>query len=127
MKPTAEQLKDPNHPVDATDMVTGQKFDQGKPMMGLIPPRAEMAVAEVLTFGANKYGPDNWRHVEDLELRYTDAALRHINSHRQQQANDQESGMPHLAHAICCLMFMLELECWRRDFENGELKDEHPC
>lgn len=99
-----------DHSVDATKKVTGQKFDQGKPMMSLIPPRAEMAVAEVLTFGASKYSLGNWRHVDDLERRYTDAALRHINAYRQGQQNDQESNLRHLAHAICCLMFMLEVD-----------------
>lgn len=88
----------------------GSKFDTDKPMMGLIPPLAEEALARVLTFGAKKYAPDNWRKVEDKDRRYMDAMLRHLNAHRRGEKADPETGESHLAHAACCVMFMLELE-----------------
>lgn len=88
----------------------GRKFDTDKPMMGLIPPLAEEALARVLTFGAKKYAPGNWRKVEDKERRYMDAMLRHLNAHRRGEKADPETGESHLAHAACCVMFMLELE-----------------
>jgi hypothetical protein len=88
----------------------GMKFDQGKPRLGLIPPMAEVEVAKVLTFGANKYADNNWRKVDNAMTRYMDAALRHINAYRSGETLDSESGLGHLAHATCCLMFMLELE-----------------
>jgi hypothetical protein len=50
--------------------MTGKKYDAGKPMMELIPPHAEIELAKVLTFGAEKYGPENWRTLENLERRY---------------------------------------------------------
>lgn len=86
----------------------GTKADSGKPMMGCIPPHAELAVARVLTFGAQKYSRGNWAHVENSDECYMDAALRHINAHRRGENADSETGESHLAHAICCLMFMLE-------------------
>ena len=52
-------------------MADGTKHDAGKPRMDLIPPRAEMLLAEVLTFGANRYGDDNWRDVPNMERCYT--------------------------------------------------------
>lgn len=88
---------------------TGSKHDSGKPLMGAVPPNALLAVAKVLTFGAEKYGRDNWRQVESAETRYMDAALRHINAYQRGEAADPESGESHLAHAVCSLMFMLEL------------------
>lgn len=88
----------------------GLKFDNGKPLMSLIPAKAELAMAEVLTFGATKYGPDNWRHVANADQRYMDAMLRHLNSHRQGEMVDAETGLPHLAHAMCCAAFLLELQ-----------------
>lgn len=88
----------------------GIKHDSGKPQFSLIPPIAEKAVAEVLTFGANKYGPDNWRNVEEAERRYMDAALRHLNAYRAGERIDDESKRNHLAHATCCLLFLLELD-----------------
>ena len=89
---------------------TGSKHDSGKPLMGAVPPNALLAVAKVLTFGAEKYGRDNWRQVESAETRYLDAALRHINAYQRGEAVDPESGESHLAHAVCSLMFMLELQ-----------------
>lgn len=86
----------------------GVKHDQGKPMFSLLPPLAELEVVKTLTFGAGKYSPDNWRKIEPI--RYVDAAGRHINAHRRGEAMDAESGLHHLAHAICCLMFQLEKE-----------------
>lgn len=91
-------------------MTEGKKFDEGKPMMGALPPRAELAIAEVITFGASKYGRDNWQLVPGWRIRYTDALLRHVNAYRRGEEFDEESGKSHLAHAGCCLMFLLEKE-----------------
>lgn len=89
--------------------MTGVKHDGDKPRMGLIPPRIEVEVADVLTYGAKKYpAADNWKQVPDLQQRYVDAALRHINSWRQGEKVDPETGKLHVAHAICCLMFLGE-------------------
>ena len=88
--------------------VTGLKFDDGKPLMGLIPPIAELEMARVLTFGASKYGRENWRHVDGASDRYLDAMMRHINSYRQGEQNDPESGISHLAHVMCCAAFLIE-------------------
>ncbi len=90
------------------DKPLGTKADDGKVMMGAIPPHAELAVARVLTFGAKKYSRGNWSHVENSDERYMDAALRHINAYRRGEQTDSETGENHLAHAICCLMFILD-------------------
>lgn len=79
-------------------------------MMDLIPPVMELEVAHVLSFGAQKYGPENWRQVPDLRRRYIAAAKRHINALQQGEERDPESGLHHAAHAVCCLMFLGEVE-----------------
>lgn len=86
----------------------GTKHDHGKPILGAIPPHAELAVGRVLTFGAEKYARGNWDKVEGHENRYMDAALRHLNAHRRGELTDSESGESHLAHAACCILFMLD-------------------
>ena len=86
----------------------GTKHDHGKPILGAVPPHAELAVGRVLTFGAEKYARGNWDRVEDHENRYMDAALRHLNAHRRGELTDSESGESHLAHAACCILFMLD-------------------
>lgn len=86
----------------------GRKFDGGKPMYGLLPPKALRSTVDVLTFGAQKYEIDNWKYVEDSHRRYFDAAQRHLWAWKEGEENDPESGLHHLSHAICCLMFLYE-------------------
>lgn len=90
--------------------MSGIKYDSEKPDMYLLPPLATLEVGKVLTYGANKYSPDNWRRLDMLQERYTSAALRHLLAHMSGEANDEETNMSHLAHAICCLLFKLEDE-----------------
>lgn len=89
---------------------TGRKDDAEKPRFDLIQFRALAAVVRVLTFGARKYAPDNWRLVPEPKRRYYAAALRHLTDWWLGQRLDPQSGEPHLAHAICCLNFLLEIE-----------------
>ena len=77
-------------------------------------------VSKVLTFGAEKYGPKNWRELEDLQNRYSSAALRHVFSHLDGSELDEDSGLSHLAHAICCLLFKLEIELENAENEKSQ-------
>ena len=86
----------------------GFKLDSGKPRYDLIPPVALAQVVDVLTYGAKKYAPENWRRVLDADQRYFAAAQRHLWAHKRGELRDPETGLSHLAHATCCLMFMLE-------------------
>lgn len=89
----------------------GKKFDTGKPATHLLPPNALLCVAEVLGHGATKYGEYNWATVPDARKRYIAAALRHIfTDMTREQPLDPESGLPHIAHAITSLLFVLELD-----------------
>lgn len=88
--------------------VLGRKDDQEKPRWELLPVRPLLEVVKVLTVGAKKYGDYNWRHVEPFYERYYGALLRHISAWRMGETHDQETGLHHLAHAICCLIFLLE-------------------
>lgn len=97
----------------------GKKYDSGKPKLYLLPPKSINEVGKVLTFGAEKYDPHNWRKVDDLQNRYSSAALRHIFAHIDGEDADEETGLSHLAHAICCLMFKLEDELIGESEEEG--------
>ena len=74
----------------------------------LLPSLALRSVVRVLEFGASRYGADNWRRVEPL--RYRKAILRHVTAALHGEATDPDSGEPHWAHAICCALFLIELE-----------------
>jgi len=98
-------------------MSKGRKYDSEKPKLHLLPPKAVLEVGKVLTFGAEKYDPENWKKVPDLQNRYTSAALRHIFAHMDNEELDEETGLSHLAHAMCCLLFKLEIELEQKNKE----------
>lgn len=102
--------KDIQNDVKASQTATtgGRKFDGNKLQYGLFPPLALKATVEILTFGAEKYEPDNWKHVPDSKRRYFDALQRHLWAWKEGEQNDQETGKNHLAHAMCCLTFLYE-------------------
>lgn len=88
----------------------GVKYDDGKARFDLIEPEFEEDIANVLTMGANKYAQNSWQHVEDGKNRYYAALRRHLNAWRKGEKTDQESGMSHLAHAACNVMFLMHFE-----------------
>lgn len=85
------------------------KHDAEKVRMDLLDPAAIEKLAEVLTFGARKYEQHNWRRGIS-KSRLLAAALRHLFSYMRGEDNDPESGLSHVAHAMCCCMFLLGLE-----------------
>lgn len=88
----------------------GRKDDAKKNRLDLIEPEFIEAVGEVLTYGAEKYEPNNWQKVEDAENRYYAAALRHLMAYRKGEKVDPESGISHLKHVATNIMFLLHFE-----------------
>lgn len=88
----------------------GQKHDQSKPRYSLIPSGSLASIVGVLEHGAAKYATDNWKHVENASERYYNASMRHVQAWWSGEQIDSESGLPHLAHAICSLMFLMALD-----------------
>ncbi|MFB3889880.1 MAG: dATP/dGTP diphosphohydrolase domain-containing protein [Candidatus Bathyarchaeia archaeon] len=87
----------------------GRKNDQGKPMVALLVPQFIWEVAKVLTFGADKYGKENWKN--DLEKdRILSALYRHTLAYHQRETHDPETGLSHLAHVACNAMFLFYYE-----------------
>ena len=85
------------------------KYDADKPRLDLLDPYAVEQLAKVLTFGAQKYAAHNWRKGLS-KSRLIAAALRHIFAYLGGQNTDEETGLSHIAHAMCCCMFILGLE-----------------
>ena len=105
-----------------TTITKGRKFDGGKLEYGLLPPYALEEVVKVLTFGAQKYERDNWQKVPDSKRRYFDALQRHAWAWKQGEQLDPESGIHHLAHAMCCLMFLYEHDIMY-SLNNGDVNE----
>lgn len=87
------------------------KADEGKPRPSLLPFRALDHVIAVREYAHREYGKgaDQWRDLPDGRARFFDAALRHAFAHARGEELDPKSGLPHLAHAACSLLFVLEL------------------
>lgn len=83
-----------------------RKDDAGKPRYDLLPPEFLRDTARVLAFGAQKYGANNWCAGADWS-RYFGAMQRHLWAWWAGQDTDAETGISHLAHAACCLAFLM--------------------
>lgn len=88
---------------------TALKFDGDKLPLHLLSTEAMNQTAAVLKFGAQKYAEHNWRKGFAWS-RPLAAAMRHITAFNAGEDTDPESGLSHLAHAACCIMFLLEFE-----------------
>lgn len=86
--------------------MTGIKHDQGKAPLSLIDRHAMEEIGNVLAFGANKYAAHNWRGGLAYS-RLLDAAIRHLYAFADGEDIDPESGLSHIAHAGCCIVFLL--------------------
>lgn len=87
----------------------GVKFDDGKLPYELLAPEMLEDVSRVLQFGAAKYAPRNWEKGMAWG-RVFGAAMRHLWAWWRGEEKDPETGFSHLAHAACCVMFLLAYE-----------------
>ena len=99
---TTEKTEEPVAPIE------GIKHDSGKLRPGLFPVECFEEISKVLTYGANKYAPDNWKHIDPE--RYIDALWRHYIAWKTGEKNDAESGLSHAAHFATNAIFLLYFE-----------------
>ena len=77
----------------------GLKFDCGKLRWDLLPLDVVEKLVEIYEFGANKYGENNWRNLQNGYKRCRAALFRHLTAYDKGEQVDPESGKSHLAHA----------------------------
>ena len=99
--------------------IIGRKDTAGKDPWDLLPMGPIQAIVQVLAYGAKKYsvfgeagelirsGIGNWKHVEQPREKYYAATMRHLVSWRAGEIIDPETGLLHLAHAGCNVVFLL--------------------
>ena len=94
----------------------GVKDSVGKTTVRLVPYAALKAIAGVRDFGNKKYrDPAKWYEFDDKQDEFIEAAMRHIAKHhdavlyKNRSVNDDESGLPHLDHAITSLALAIAL------------------
>lgn len=83
-----------------------QRFNVGKIKWTLVHFKSIECMVEVLTFGAKKYSPDNWKiglNLKEIE----DSIQRHLASLIDGEIKDPESGLYHIGHIMCNCMFWM--------------------
>jgi len=84
----------------------GIKHDSGKLPWELFPWDGAAEIVKVLQFGANKYAARNWEKGINYS-RVFGAIIRHVTVWFMGETNDPETGLNHLAHAGCEVLFAL--------------------
>lgn len=96
-----------DNPERQRQVTGGVKDNRNKSRVDLIPSAPLVGAGDVLAYGADKYKPHNWR----LGLRWSDtmaSLMRHLLAFNDGEELDPESGLPHLDHAMCQLLFLSE-------------------
>lgn len=88
-------------------MTEAMKYDGEKVRLDLLPADPIIDIGKVLTYGAKKYSERNWEKGLAWSRCYG-AALRHLLAWHKGETNDPETGLNHLAHAACEILFLLE-------------------
>jgi hypothetical protein len=84
------------------------RYDQNKTNWSLMPFEAVEEINKVLEFGANKYAAWNFTKSGGMNhSRVLNSLLRHVFSYMRGEDLDPESGLSHLAHAGCNILFLL--------------------
>jgi len=95
--------------MDGQVLKSGEKKDEGKLRWELLSYDAVEGIVKVLTMGAKKYQARNWELGIDYG-RVFGALQRHLTAWWRNENNDSESGLSHLDHALCELMFLSAYE-----------------
>jgi hypothetical protein len=82
--------------------------DSGKTNWSLMPFEALEEINKVLEFGATKYAANNWQEGTGFKYsRVLNSLLRHVFAFMRGEDKDPESGLSHMAHAGCNVLFIL--------------------
>lgn len=100
------------------------KADAGKPRLSLVPTEIVNCIARVREHGVKKYNTvDGWKEVE--KERYIDALYRHMLKYvNDNNALDEDSGLPHLWHVACNAAFLCEMEKYDKPLRANEDHEE---
>ena len=91
--------------VNSSERGSGARFNDGKPDFSLIPLVTLEDEARVWMYGRAKYAAWNWAKGMPWSVPLA-CALRHLAAFQRGEECDPESGLPHLAHAMCNLRML---------------------
>ena len=93
-----------------------ERNNAGKTEWCLFPFYAAEEIVKVFSYGARKYSPNNWENGCAWTDTYN-SLQRHLNAWRDGEDYDQESGLLHLGHVGCNVLFLLayKIKGWGTD------------
>jgi len=102
--------------IDSDKKGTGARFNEGKVPLELIPLSTLEGAAFVMAHGAKKYKRWNWMKGMDWLVPYG-CLLRHMAAWYDGEDDDEESGLPHLDHAMCNLIMLIH---YAKNYPEGD-------
>lgn len=107
-------------PAGAANSVA-MKFDSGKTDWSLMPFEAIEEINKVLDFGAKKYAAHNWKTGSGFKYtRVLSSLLRHTFAWARGEDLDPESGLSHLAHMGCNVVFLIYYNKYNARYSNDD-------
>lgn len=106
---------------EVKDSTVAVKFDSGKTDWSLMPFEAVEEINKVLEFGAKKYAAHNWTQGDGFRYtRVLNSLFRHLFAWSRGEDKDPESGLSHLAHAGCNIIFLLYYNRYKDRYNNDD-------
>ena len=107
---------------------TATKHDTGKTDWSLVPWDAVEEIIKVLQFGAGKYSPWNWAENGGFKFnRLFNSSMRHFVAwFWRREDNDPETGLSHMAHLGCNVLFLLHYVLNGNKFKNNDNRPNVP-
>jgi hypothetical protein len=106
---------------DPKTEATAVKYDSGKTDWSLMPFEAVEEINKVLEFGARKYAAHNWTQGDGFRYtRVLSSLFRHLFAWSRGEDLDPESGLSHLAHAGCNVIFLIYYSKYKDRYNNDD-------
>ena len=106
--------------VNSKEKGSGARYNDDKPDLSLIPLSTLEDEARVWMYGKEKYAAWNWTKGMDWSIPLA-CALRHLAAFQAGEDLDRESGLPHIAHAMCNLRM---LTLYARTYPEGDDREK---
>lgn len=102
--------------VNSNEKGSGARYNSGKPDFSLLPMNTLEDEVRVWMYGAQKYASWNWAKGMPWSVPFA-CLMRHMSAWQRGEENDPESGLPHLAHAMCNLRM---LALYAKTYQEGD-------
>lgn len=102
--------------INSTKKGSGARYNADKVQWGLLPMEALEGCIRVFEFGAKKYSIGNWEKGMSWRAVY-ESLQRHLAAWQKGEELDDDSGLPHIDHAMCNLIMLTQ---YRKTYTEGD-------